>query len=113
MPKDFPIAPQIFVIVKKTEEKTPKKDTAKTLKPAQRRIINYSDEDAKIYHGVQEDSDTNKKPKEAYQPWAKEQDDLLKRLYQKGMSMTDLSKQFNRTKGAIWSRVKKLGIDVM
>jgi len=27
--------------------------------------------------------------------------------------MTDLSKQFNRTKGAIWSRVKKLGIDVM
>ncbi len=113
MPKDFPTAPQIDIIAKKTEEKTPKKEPAKTFKPAQRRIINYSDEDAKIYHGVQEDYNTNKKPKEAYQPWAKEQDDLLKRLYQKGMSMTDLSKQFNRTKGAIWSRVKKLGIDVM
>ena len=113
MPKDFPTAPQIDIIAKKTEEKTPKKEPAKTLKPAQRRIINYSDEDAKIYHGVQEDYNTNKKPKEAYQPWSKEQDDLLKRLYQKGMSMTDLSKQFNRTKGAIWSRVKKLGIDVM
>ena len=113
MPKDFPSAPQIDIIAKKTEDKTPKKEPAKTLKPAQRRIVNYSDVDARIYHGVEEDAVVNKKPKEAYQPWTKEQDDLLKRLYQTGISMTDLSKQFNRTKGAIWSRVKKLGIDVM
>ena len=113
MPKDFPTAPQIDIIAKKSEDKTPKKEPAKILKPAQRRIINYSDEDGIIYHGVEEDVVINKKPKEAYQPWSKEQDDLLKRLYQKGMSMTDLSKQFKRTKGAIWSRVKKLGIDVM
>ncbi len=113
MPKDFPAAPQIDIIAKKSEDKTPKKEPAKILKPAQRRIINYSDEDGIIYHGVEEDVVINKKPKEANQPWSKEQDDLLKRLYQKGMSMTDLSKQFNRTKGAIWSRVKKLGVDVM
>ncbi|MFA9214040.1 MAG: winged helix-turn-helix transcriptional regulator [Candidatus Methylacidiphilales bacterium] len=34
-------------------------------------------------------------------------------MLQKGISNSDLSKQFNRTKGSIWSRVKKLGIDVM
>jgi superfamily I DNA/RNA helicase len=113
LPKDFPTAPQIDLTAKKTVDKIPKKEPTKTLKPAQRRIINYSDEDARIYHGVEEDVVLNKKPKEAYQHWTKEQDDLLKRLYQKGMSMTDLSIQFNRTKGAIWSRVKKLGIDVM
>jgi F-box protein 18 (helicase) len=113
MPKKFPSAPQIVIIAKKTEFKTIKKETVKTLKPAQRRIINYSDDDTRIYHGVEEDAVLNKRPKEAFQNWTKEQDDLLKRLYQKGMSMSDLSNQFNRTKGAIWSRVKKLGIDVM
>jgi F-box protein, helicase, 18 len=113
MPKDFPTATQIDVIAKKTDENKPKKTPAKTLKPLQRRIINYNDEDAIIYHGVEEDAVVNKKPKEAFQNWTKEQDDLLKRLYQKGMSMSDLSIQFNRTKGTIWSRVKKLGIDVM
>lgn len=113
MPKDFPTAPQIDVIAKKTDENKPKKTPAKTLKPLQRRIINYNDEDARIYHGVEEDAVVNKKPKEAFQNWTKEQDDLLKKLYQKGMSMSDLSIQFNRTKGTIWSRVKKLGIDVM
>lgn len=109
LPKTFEKTPEILVIEKK---KTEKRSVSETNKKPVRSVIIYDNEDS-IYGDVFAPKANDKKPKEAYQSWTQEQDDLLRRLYQKGMSMTDLSKQFNRTKGAIWSRVKKLGIDVM
>jgi superfamily I DNA/RNA helicase len=113
LPKAFEKTPEILVIEKKKTEKATAPENNKTSKQPYRRVVIYDKDEASIYGNVFEPKATDKKPKEAYQPWTKEQDDLLKRLYQTGMSMTDLSKQFNRTKGSIWSRVKKLGIDVM
>ncbi|MFT3822268.1 MAG: 3'-5' exonuclease [Chitinophagaceae bacterium] len=47
--------------------------------------------------------------KDAYKPWTSDQDELLKELYDDGWSIGDLTTHFKRTKGAIVSRLKKLG----
>ena len=47
--------------------------------------------------------------KEAYQPWTPEQDKKLKEIYDSGASVTKMAEQLERTKGAILSRIKKLG----
>jgi superfamily I DNA/RNA helicase len=112
-PKAFKKTPEILVIEKKKTEKSSTTETNRINKPTYKRVVVYDKDEASIYNEVFEPSTTIKKPKKAYQLWSKEQDELLKRLYQTGMSMTDLSKQFNSTKGEIWARVKKLGIDVM
>jgi superfamily I DNA/RNA helicase len=49
--------------------------------------------------------------KKAYEPWTAEQDGQLLRQYQDGKTMAQLATQFNRTKGAIISRLRKLGAD--
>jgi superfamily I DNA/RNA helicase len=113
LPKAFEKTSEITVIEKKKPEKSNGQSVNKTSKQPQRRVVIYDKDEYRKEGDISNPKSTTNKPKEAYQPWTKEQDDLLKRLYQKGMSMTDLSLQFNRTKGAIWSRVKKLGIDVM
>lgn len=45
----------------------------------------------------------------AYIPWEEEADKLLCRLYDEGNSISVLAEMFERTKGAIRSRLKKLG----
>lgn len=47
--------------------------------------------------------------KDAYKPWTQEQDEELKEFFKNGMSISQLTAYFNRTKGAIISRLKKLG----
>jgi F-box protein 18 (helicase) len=47
--------------------------------------------------------------KNAYEPWSEESDAELRRLFHKGISLTILSQHFGRNKGAILSRLKKLG----
>ncbi len=49
--------------------------------------------------------------KDAYRPWTKALDEELTRMYDKGVTLTELSKHFNRTKGAVLSRISKLGLD--
>lgn len=46
----------------------------------------------------------------AYFPWDKAQDEQLKDLFAKGAPVADLAKSFNRTRGAIRSRLAKLGL---
>ena len=46
----------------------------------------------------------------AYDPWTPEQDELLTRLYRAGKTLRELADIFGRTRGAIRSRVKKLGL---
>ncbi len=46
----------------------------------------------------------------AYLPWDKEQDIELQELFTKELSVAELATAFNRTRGSITSRLKKLGI---
>lgn len=46
----------------------------------------------------------------AYLPWDKDQDIELKELFTKGLSIVELTTAFNRTRGSITSRLKKLGL---
>ncbi|BFU95293.1 MAG: helicase [Nitrospira sp.] len=47
---------------------------------------------------------------QAYLPWDQTQDEQLRELFAKGAPVADLAKSFNRTKGAIRSRLVKLGL---
>ena len=46
----------------------------------------------------------------AYLPWDQAQDNRLRDLFAKGAPVADLAKSFNRTRGAIRSRLAKLGL---
>jgi F-box protein, helicase, 18 len=46
--------------------------------------------------------------KDAYQPWTPELDKALKRMVDSGASISKMAEHFGRTKGAIYSRLKKL-----
>ena len=46
----------------------------------------------------------------AYLPWNKMQDEKLRELFSNGSRISDLAKVFNRTGGAIRSRLIKLGL---
>jgi F-box protein 18 (helicase) len=47
--------------------------------------------------------------KNTQESWTTETDDELRQLFHRGVSLTDLSKYFGRNKGAILSRLRKLG----
>lgn len=51
-----------------------------------------------------------KKHTAAYQPWTAEMDEELTRMYGAGVEAEEMAEYLGRTKGAIWARVKKLGL---
>ena len=48
------------------------------------------------------------KHKEAFMPWTRELDRELRRMFDEGVSINKIAKQFGRTKGAIAARLEKL-----
>ena len=46
----------------------------------------------------------------AYAPWTEEDDNRLKQLYAEGRSVAELMEIFERNRGAIRSRLKKVGL---
>ena len=46
----------------------------------------------------------------AYKPWTPELDQVLEDLFEEGMSYQDMATEMERTKGAIISRLKKIGL---
>ena len=42
--------------------------------------------------------------------WTKEDDELLKQLFEQGIKINELQKRFMRTRGSIQSRLAKLGL---
>lgn len=49
--------------------------------------------------------------KEAYQPWTPDTDYELTMMYNEGKDLKEIAGYFGRTKGAVWSRIKKLDLD--
>ena len=47
-------------------------------------------------------------PKGAYKPWSEADDRELLALFRQGSTVTELSERFQRTQGAIKSRINKL-----
>jgi F-box protein, helicase, 18 len=92
MPIDFPASSQIHVF-HEIEEQT--KETI----VAPKKEKTYSVEEVRINH------------KDAYRSWTTELDDELTVMYCEGVSVKDISKHFGRTKGAIYSRIKKLELE--
>jgi len=48
----------------------------------------------------------------AFQPWTKEDEELLTALFNDGKTVIELSKSFQRNEGGIKSRLAKLGLEV-
>lgn len=46
----------------------------------------------------------------AYLPWEKEADDILIKFYNEGKKIKEIAEIMERSRGAIYSRLKKLGI---
>ncbi len=46
----------------------------------------------------------------AYLPWEKEADDILINFYNEGKKIKEIAEIMERSRGAIYSRLKKLGI---
>ncbi|MBS1661829.1 MAG: ATP-dependent helicase [Bacteroidetes bacterium] len=54
-------------------------------------------------------SEKRRSIKEAYQPWTADLDQELMTMVDAGASVGDMAEHFGRTKGAVYSRIKKLG----
>lgn len=72
------------------------------------KVLNYWSLEVKEEHF--EKSYNPEQPGNAYLPWKKEADEYLISLYNEGKSLNELAEIFERNKGAIRSRLKKLGM---
>lgn len=101
MPKDFPKSSQIHVMrVESEEEKSERRIIEKTKSKS-----SNSKEKAYSVEKIRE------KYNGAYRPWTTELDDELTVMYCEGVNVRDISKHFERTKGSIRSRIKKLELE--
>jgi F-box protein, helicase, 18 len=100
LPFDFPASPHIKIIKVATEEdKTVKNDKQEALKNLQK-IKEKS-------YGFDKMGESHK---DAYRPWTDADDAMLKKLFGSSETIAEIAKHFGRTKGAIFARVKKLGL---
>jgi hypothetical protein len=98
LPKGFPQLESINVI------KKPEKTSIETQKSVKKKAYNNFVE---FENGS---NPQNIKPKESYQTWTPALDSELIKLFKKGRSIQELAHFFGRSKGSIWSRVKKLDL---
>lgn len=98
LPNGFPTSANICVIKpeEELEQKNNKQDGLKNLKKVREKA--FTMDSIRSNH------------KDAYRPWKSEDDALLKKLFSTNTTIVDISKQFGRTKGAIFARLKKLGL---
>jgi F-box protein, helicase, 18 len=108
LPKNFPDSPHIKIIPAKKETiseqplppATPQQPTFYSKPP----IISSQ-------KSVKSDYYTEKRLKyeNAYEPWTAEREAELIEMYNKGIKIGEIARQFGRTTGAISSRLKKIG----
>lgn len=98
LPPNFPIKGNIIGIKKKPAENIEDGKSAKINVPQKSSSKNSYKND---YHNFEQ----------AYKPWSDELDDELANLYCKNMNVEKIASKMGRTKGAIWSRIKKLQLE--
>ncbi len=98
LPNEFPTSTNINVIKiqEVAEPKNNKNDGLKNLQKLREKA--YSMDSIRNNH------------KDAYRPWTIDDDAMLKKLFSTSKTIVDIAKQFGRTKGAIFARLKKLGL---
>lgn len=101
IPNEFPASPQILVMKDASEEeKEEKNNTASKSKkqPDSKKEKAYLVEEIRTRH------------KDAYRPWTPALDRELSVMFSEGVTIKDMAKHFGRTKGAIVSRMMRLGL---
>ena len=107
LPKNASSSPQIQVlrVYPEEEERKAAQSAAKAKSKNQKETIGYPKEKS---YSMDEARDKNK---DAYKPWTQALDQELARMYLEGISLGDMAKHFDRTRGAIGSRIKKLELE--
>jgi superfamily I DNA/RNA helicase len=101
MPKDFPACPEI--LVRKTEAKEEKEEVHDHYQPYYEAKLVKGDIKKKYNQ-----YDKQQESREPYKPWLPDDDLELEAMFKVGMSVFELAQYFERTNGAIRSRLKKL-----
>lgn len=105
LPVGFPASPKIIVIKKPAVEEQKKEPEKKSfIFQKQSELLSQKPKKKWPSEGAREGN------ADAYRPWTESMDGELKRMFEKGETMNELSETFGRTKGAVYARLKKLGI---
>ena len=104
MPNDFPSSSQIYIISSESEQEQRKVTIEQ---PVIRKRKEKQETKTEKTYSVDK---IREKHKEAYQPWTEREDKELRKVYNKGVRIPDIAIHFNRTTGAIRSRLKKVGL---
>jgi F-box protein 18 (helicase) len=107
LPKNATRSPQIQVLRVHPEEEERKaiQSAAKSKNKNQKPTIGVPKEKAYTVDGARD------KNKDAYKPWTHALDQELAQMYLQGISLGDMAKHFDRTRGAIGARIKKLELE--
>jgi hypothetical protein len=101
LPENFVIDASIEIIKKPEPKKKPDLVLPDYSSRSKRAILQDVDS---YYHKAKE------KNPSAYQPWTREQDKELEEMFDNGQSYQEMANHFERTKGAIMSRLRKIGV---
>lgn len=109
MPKDFLSSSQIHIeqVLSEEEMKETVIPALPTLTAKKTEYIKSRNDKSYSYEEVRE------KHKDAYKPWTPALDQELTRMYCDGISVLEMAMHFERTKGAIRSRIKKLELEAL
>jgi superfamily I DNA/RNA helicase len=106
LPKDFPPSSQIHIIKQKAEEVTQECVEEEKETPVEIQSTRTKAQKEKAY--VVEE--IRKEFKGAYLPWDRDADNELKQIIREGLNVREMAEHFGRTKGALESRIRKLGL---
>jgi F-box protein, helicase, 18 len=104
---DFPASPQIKIIREATAEEN-NKVSKQAMPPILAKKLSRQTLPGEKAYSVET---VRKSYKDAYQPWTHELDTELTILFMDNINLRDIAKSMGRTKGAIVSRIKKLGLE--
>ena len=104
MPVEFPKSSHIHIMQVEKEEKNKRSEKIEKAGFSS----NQSMEKKEKAYSVKK---IREKHKDAYNPWTEEQDEELTEMYCNGESVLDISIHLGRTKGAIYSRIRKLELE--
>lgn len=105
MPSDFPDAPEIHIVKPESEGKGYHKSAFREAVITER--VGSEKNATRQSFSVEK---VRAEHEDAYKPWSREDDAELKRMFDRGIRIPDISARFGRTTGSIRSRLKKIGL---